>query len=119
MSNKASSLCISSYGVSNTSLEEVFLQLADHDEDDEKIKHLNTTSSDTPALPFTYMNTTSQIKLLLHKRFTIQRRDIKGLFFKIVLPVVLICLVLMVLLVEVPIEGSPLELTPELYSESG
>jgi uncharacterized membrane protein len=104
--------------VSNTSLEEVFLELADHDEQCDK-SHVNANTNQSLVYSFKYMNAFSQVYLLLHKRFTVERRDLKGLFFKIVLPVIMICLVLMVLLIDVPITGAPIELTAELYNTSG
>lgn len=122
MENDSSFYNVTSHGISDTSLEEVFLELADDDDDDddnnEDQEALNTDSSEL-IHTFTNLNTWAQIYLLLWKRFTVQKRDRKGLFFQILLPVILICLVLMVLLIEVPIEGSPLTLTPELYNTSG
>ena len=114
---ESSNLYISSYGVSNTSLEEVFLQLADSNEEYESSTHVNLDQSTVHS--FQYMNGLSQVQLLLRKRFIIQRRDLKGLFFKIGLPVILICCVLMVLLIDVPIEGTPIGLSAELYNTSG
>ncbi len=114
---KAGSLHINSYGVSNTSLEEVFLELGD--QDDENSNKVPAEFDQSRINSLEYMNPLSQVYLLINKRFTIQRRDLKEIFFKIALPVILISLVLMVLLVDVPIEGVPIELTPELYSKSG
>eukprot|EP00551_Chaetoceros_affinis_P007272 CAMPEP_0203672206 /NCGR_PEP_ID=MMETSP0090-20130426/7774_1 /ASSEMBLY_ACC=CAM_ASM_001088 /TAXON_ID=426623 /ORGANISM="Chaetoceros affinis, Strain CCMP159" /LENGTH=2044 /DNA_ID=CAMNT_0050537473 /DNA_START=44 /DNA_END=6178 /DNA_ORIENTATION=- len=113
----AGKLHINSYGVSNTSLEEVFLELGD--QDDQNINEFHANLDETQINSFEYMNALSQIYLLINKRFTVQRRDLKGLFFKIVLPVILISMVLMVLLIDVPVKGTPIELTPELYSKSG
>ena len=118
MENDSSFYNVTSYGISDTSLEEVFLELADDDDNNENQEALNTDSSEL-IHTFTNLNTWAQIYLLLWKRITVQKRDRKGLFFQILLPVILICLVLMVLLIEVPIEGSPLTLTPELYNTSG
>lgn len=113
---------LSSYGVSNTSLEEVFLELAEDDEESKNdISEVNCTDRPKimPMNQQEYLGTLSQVSLLIHKRYTIQRRDLKGLFFKVVLPVVLICCVLMILLIELPIEGTPIELSAELYNTSG
>lgn len=115
MEKQSNSLNISSYGVSNTSLEEVFLELGEEDYETNPIDIPINNSINS----FQYLNSLAQVGLLIKKRFTIQKRDLKGLFFKIVLPVILICSVLMVLLIDVPIEGSALVLTPELYNTSG
>lgn len=127
MEERASDFHLSSYGVSNTSLEEVFLELAEEDDD----KDLNDASHEHTASTLTepkkqvimddlkYLGGLSQIFLLMHKRLLIQRRDLKGLFIKILLPVILVCLVLFTLLFKIKIEGTPIELSTELYNTSG
>ena len=114
---------LSSYGVSNTSLEEVFLELAEIDaikKDSVEVSSRNLFAQKQALKHLEkYLGTISQVSLLIHKRYTIQRRDLKGLFFKVVLPVVLICCVLTILLIELPIEGTPIELSAELYNTSG
>ena len=65
-----------------------------------------------------YLGTLSQVSLLIHKRYTIQRRDLKGLFFKVVLPVILICLVLFTLMIDIPIKRAAIDLSAELYKTS-
>jgi len=123
LEKEAGFLGVTSYGVCDTSLEEVFLELAEEENDNKAI--LDENVSDNVPLPdhskseYKYLSRLSQIILLLHKRYVVQKRDIKGLFFKIVLPVLIIMAVLLVLLIDVPIEGSPIELTPQLFDTSG
>jgi ABC-type multidrug transport system ATPase subunit len=58
-----------------------------------------------------------QIGLLYWKRYVVQRRDVKGLCFTVIVPLIVIALVLLVLLIEPPYVGSAIELSPTLYSE--
>lgn len=60
-----------------------------------------------------------QIGLLYWKRFVVQRRDVKGLCFIVIVPLIVISLVLLVLLIEPPYVGSAIELSPTLYNEIG
>jgi ABC-type multidrug transport system ATPase subunit len=58
-----------------------------------------------------------QIGLLYWKRFVVQRRDVKGFCFALIVPLVVIALVLVVLLIEPKYVGSAIEVSPALYSE--
>jgi hypothetical protein len=58
-----------------------------------------------------------QLHTLLHKRWTIARRDRKGFFFQVVLPVLLIVLVLLVLTIDVRLAGPPIRMNAALYRD--
>jgi len=60
----------------------------------------------------------SQTWILIVKRFLIQKRDVKGAFFTILIPVLLVCLVLLVLLVDVKLAGPPISMGMELFPSS-
>lgn len=139
-------LSIGAYGISNTTLEEIFLQLAEMphvDAEDDKglidYSHGETSTSDQfqseevtedkfddrpgpnslePTLSqddLRHLNPLRQVALLYLKRFLIQRRDLKGAFFQIILPVLLCGLVLLVLTIDVPLAGPPIEMSMSLY----
>ena len=61
------------------------------------------------------MSPLMQIGLLYWKRVTVQKRDIKGAFFAIIVPVVLVALVVLVLNTNVIIAGPPQEMSPALF----
>jgi len=52
------------------------------------------------------------------KRWVIQKRDIRGLFFLVVVPVILVALVLLILTVDMSSAGPAIELSPTLYHTS-
>ena len=145
-------LGIGAYGISNTTLEEVFLQLAER-ESPSNIK--NSAASVQDGTPFdlvpSIMNGTTetesgsdelirnerdpetptvtqedlmhispfrQVILLYMKRFLIQRRDLKGAFFMIVLPVLLCGLVLLILTVDIVLAGPAIEMSMSLFQSS-
>ena len=93
---------IVSYGITNTTLDDVFLQLAD-DEDNEKQQN-DTNIQDVITNTSKYIqHETSflqQTWILFLKRCTVQKRDKKGTFFLIVLPAIMITLAFAVLVVE-------------------
>ena len=117
---------ISAFGVSNCSLEEVFIRLSEEgtsrkDEPLQESRSQPSTDSDSNSLPtegnaveptaasdfierdeFQHLSPLMQVGLLYSKRLTIQKRDMKGCFFQIVLPVLTIALVLLVLMLEPP-----------------
>ena len=134
LQTQRSNLSIGALGVENASLEEVFIQLADdeandtsdstndeeecHEVDlahaidsDERIQTLATS-------PTTSAGFVTQIGLLYWKRVVCQRRDLKGLFFAVVVPVLLVALALIILTITPPVVGPPIELSPNLYSSS-
>jgi hypothetical protein len=64
------------------------------------------------------MNPLAQIGLLYWKRVTVQKRDVKGAFFAIVVPTILVALVVLVLNANVIIAGPPQEMSPSLFVKS-
>jgi len=159
-------LGIGSYGISDTTLEEIFLQLADHEVSDivaneatpsddlsQKTEDVHRMLNGQKSSEGTSANASSitkdmqsleiskkttelnadlevsneelqhlsplrQIVLLYMKRFLIQRRDVKGFFFSVILPVILCALILLILIIEIPIVGPPREISMGLYSSS-
>lgn len=64
------------------------------------------------------MNAIRQIGLLYWKRWTVQKRDAKGLFFTIIVPVLLVALVILVLTANIVVAGPPMEMSPALYKDA-
>jgi ATP-binding cassette subfamily A (ABC1) protein 3 len=119
------SLCIGAYGIQNSSLEEVFLQLAEDESaveegDVDGLQEQPATDAvdDTFDCEYSHLSPLRQIGLLYGKRLTIQRRDKKGACFAIILPVLVIALVLVILMVEPPYVGNSLEMSPGIYRTS-
>lgn len=113
-------LGIGAYGIQNSSLEEVFLQLADDDfgleDHEQKIQEKeNTWNYDGE---YAHLSPFRQIGLLYWKRFTIQKRDKKGACFAIILPVLVIALVLLILMIELTFLGQSLQIDPGMYDDS-
>ena len=145
-------LSVGAYGISDTTLEEIFLHLAETevsqaDSDKSLGKALNGTTNYETMKPkveesavketteqksgkesvpcdlehvlsrddLQHLNPLRQIALLYRKRFVIQRRDLKGAFFQIVLPVLLCGLVLLVLTLDIILAGPPIEMSMSLY----
>jgi len=67
---------------------------------------------------FQSMSPLRQIGLLYWKRVTVQKRDIKGAVFTIIVPVVLVAMVILVLTASIIVSGPPLEMSPALYEKS-
>jgi ABC-type multidrug transport system ATPase subunit len=122
------SLGVGAYGIRNSSLEEVFLQLAD-DKDDvvEEVPILDSEGDEPRGVikdngeardEIRHLSPFQQVGLLYFKRFTIQKRDLKGAFFTVILPVVVVALVLLVLMIEPPFVGPAIEVNPSLYRKS-
>lgn len=141
-------LCIGAYGITDTTLEEIFLQLSeleapnsDHDtalsktlfeslpdERKESGKSLSENMTDdqvdaysdpsvveSSRLEMEHLSPLRQISLLYRKRLVVQRRDLKGFFFQIVLPTLLCGLVLLVLTIDVPLAGPPIAMSMSLF----
>lgn len=151
-------LGIGSYGISDTTLEEIFLLLAeqeisgtadaggilsgdefstgrtqhyslentsknlpnarnDKDISAGKQKEINQLNADLEVSKeyLQHLSPLRQIVLLYSKRFIYQRRDIKGAFFHIVLPVILCGLILLILTFEIPLIGPPMKMSMNLY----
>lgn len=62
-----------------------------------------------------YVGWSSQVWILIQKRLTVQKRDVKGAVFMLVLPVLLIALVLLILTLPVPLAGPSIELGVDLF----
>ena len=114
-----------SFGVSNSSLEEVFLEIAkNEDEPSTNLKvarTVNLSSKDDTEKPqqrSEYLSPFAQIALLYGKRLTVQKRDGKGACFSIVVPVIVMALVLLVLMIDPRMSGSSIEASPTLYRET-
>jgi ABC-type multidrug transport system ATPase subunit len=155
-------LGIGAFGIQDSSLEEVFLQLAEDEDDGEdgggeindshpvtpstetadveaspsktpgkmtevlessdedKSAHSldsNEKSNNDESLSYHQLSPLKQIGLLYWKRFVVQKRDGKGFFFSILIPVLVIALVLLVLMIDPPFVGPAIEVSPELYNE--
>uniref|UniRef100_A0A7S3DQC5 ABC transporter domain-containing protein n=1 Tax=Entomoneis paludosa TaxID=265537 RepID=A0A7S3DQC5_9STRA len=111
------SLSIGAFGVENASLEEVFIDLADGG-DHEESSGVETEDEMPPLHNSASTTFFTQIGLGYWKRFVIQRRDLRGLFFSVVVPVLLVALVLLILTINVPVVGPAIELSPSLYKSS-
>jgi ABC-type multidrug transport system ATPase subunit len=132
-------LSIGGYSVTNSSLEEVFLRLAEapcnaleesnavtdaanvnlsqafnsrNNSVEDYDKSLSHQRNDHHLLPF------AQVGVLLKKRWVVQRRDFKGFIFMIVLPAIVIALVLLTLTFNPPLAGPPLDLSLNLFESS-
>jgi hypothetical protein len=119
------SLGVGAFGIENASLEEVFLLLGENPGDAE-LDGNDTTAEDADLtsasavhlLQPKRLSRFGQIGLLYWKRLVIQKRDLKGFFFSIIVPVLLVGLVLLVLTINVPLVGPTIELSPSLYRGS-
>jgi hypothetical protein len=130
-------LGIGAFGIENSSLEEVFLLLAEDrdaftlkgeatrstgDEENVSIEQERQAPSflalerACETLPWRH-----QLFLLYCKRLTIQKRDLKGLVFSVVVPALLVALALLILTVHLNIAGSAIEMSPSTLDlkESG
>uniref|UniRef100_A0A9J8ACW3 P-type phospholipid transporter n=1 Tax=Cyprinus carpio carpio TaxID=630221 RepID=A0A9J8ACW3_CYPCA len=125
LDDRLADLCISSYGVSDTTLEEIFLKVAvDSGVDTEIISE----SKETDYLSVSNGKGSYQVKgwslkrqqfvALLWKRFLYARRSRKGFFAQIVLPAVFVCIALVFSLIVPPFGKYPsLALNPWMYEE--
>lgn len=78
----------------------------------------DATDGSLPQTEYHHLSATRQVGLLYWKRAIIQRRDIKGACFLVIVPVVLVALVLLILTVTIPFAGPGIELTLDLYNTS-
>lgn len=116
-----SKLGIGAYGIENASLEEVFIRIAEDEEDkkDSAIAPEDMAESHTePPEEISTLSTFGQVSVLFWKRVIIQKRDIKGTFFTVVVPALLVGLVLLVLTISVPLVRPPIQMSPDLFSKS-
>uniref|UniRef100_A0AAX7SCW7 ABC transporter domain-containing protein n=1 Tax=Astatotilapia calliptera TaxID=8154 RepID=A0AAX7SCW7_ASTCA len=128
LDTKLSDLGISSYGVSDTTLEEIFLKVAEDNGVDTEV-----TSGEEGCKETDWLNCTDgkgsyqvtgwtlrrqQFIALMWKRFLYARRSRKGFFAQIVLPAVFVCIALVFSLIVPPFGVYPsLELQPWMYQE--
>ena len=116
-------LGIGGYGVSNTTLEEVFLRLADEQElaestletERSKQKSMRFLKGEPEEKVFEPVNRSQQIRTLIGKRWTIQKRDKKGFIFQIILPVLAVAISLVFLILDFVGDQPPLEISADLY----
>ena len=134
------SLGVGAFGIENASLEEVVLLLSEDSDEHVAIPHDITASTTGEAscstitgsaggvvlepspssfLPVKEMQAsleplswTGQVGLLYWKRFTVQRRDLKGFLFAVVAPTLVVALVLLILTVNLNISGPAMEMSP-------
>ena len=121
MEKKSNELKIESFGVSNSSLQDIFFGLSESGQQEQQ--DIFDDSPMSLSGPLSLSSTSNynvsiimQISILMKKRYIIQKRDKKGGFFLIILPVILITLVMVVLLVEVPLTGPAIDLSLSLYN---
>ena len=143
LESRREALGIGAYGVANTTLEEVSLQLAEEEKtptvsdspaSEEHSTEIDDSSGDDSSGDdasnavlqneeeerilfddLQHLGPLRQVALLYQKRFLVQKRDLKGAFFMIVLPVLLCALVLLVLTIDVPLAGPPISMSMDLY----
>uniref|UniRef100_A0A672PF70 P-type phospholipid transporter n=1 Tax=Sinocyclocheilus grahami TaxID=75366 RepID=A0A672PF70_SINGR len=125
MDDRLADLCISSYGVSDTTLEEIFLKVA---EDSGVDTEIISESKETDYLSVSNGKGSFQVKgwslkrqqfvALMWKRLLYARRSRKGFFAQIVLPAVFVCIALVFSLIVPPFGKYPsLALNPWMYEE--
>uniref|UniRef100_A0A4W5PEW0 P-type phospholipid transporter n=1 Tax=Hucho hucho TaxID=62062 RepID=A0A4W5PEW0_9TELE len=125
MDNRLPDLGISSYGVSDTTLEEIFLKVAEDNGVDTEVP---SESRETDFLSSSDGKGSYKVKgwslkrqqfvALIWKRFLYAQRSRKGFFAQIVLPAVFVCIGLVFSLIVPPFGKYPsLELQPWMYKE--
>uniref|UniRef100_A0A8P4KAS9 P-type phospholipid transporter n=1 Tax=Dicentrarchus labrax TaxID=13489 RepID=A0A8P4KAS9_DICLA len=133
---KLPDLGISSYGVSDTTLEEIFLKVAEDNGVDTEVPsavrillcHVTSECRETDWLNCTDGKGSYQVSgwslrrqqfvALIWKRFLYARRSRKGFFAQIVLPAVFVCIALVFSLIVPPFGKYPsLELQPWMYED--
>lgn len=122
---------VGAFGVENSSLEEVFLLLAE--EKGIELGNFSTSLpnhrnavSDIPCeaeenigdlsslIPLSFGK---QIGLMYWKRYIIQRRDPAGVFWSVMVPLLVVALVLLILTIDIPLAGPAIVLSPALLSK--
>ncbi|KAF0040248.1 hypothetical protein F2P81_008483 [Scophthalmus maximus] len=122
---KLPDLGISSYGVSDTTLEEIFLKVAEDNGVDTEVPSesretdwLNCTDGKGSYQVGGWSLKKQQFVALIWKRFLFARRSRKGFFAQIVLPAVFVCIALVFSLIVPPFGKYPsLELQPWMYED--
>ncbi|CAG5929271.1 unnamed protein product, partial [Menidia menidia] len=112
-------LGLTSYGISDTTLEEIFLKVAEDTGVDEEIQYLGKKASVSgrgSVVITGWKLIRRQFLALFIKRFHHARRSRKGLIAQVVLPAVFVCLSLIFSLIVPPFTEYPsLELQPWMY----
>ncbi|KAL4006708.1 leucine-rich repeat-containing protein 16 [Sarotherodon galilaeus] len=112
-------LGLTSYGISDTTLEEIFLKVAEDTGVDADIPHIRKSPSDSgrgSTVITEWKLIRQQFLALFIKRFHHARRSRKGLIAQVVLPAFFVCLSLIFSLIVPPFnEFPPLELQPWMY----
>ena len=134
------SLSVGAFGIEKSPLEEVVLLLSEDPDMLDTIPHDITASTSEggscstitggassaviepapssflPAkesqIPLEPLSWVDQVTLLYWKRFAIQRRDLKGLFFTVIAPTLVVALVLLILTLDLSISGPAIEMSP-------
>lgn len=121
-------LGILSYGISITTLEEVFLKIAEGDikkeaHDFQKEESLKAHKNEIDNFDLNSVRIRSPIKLffihfwaLLLKKIQYYKRDKKGLMCEIMMPIIMITVGLGIMTIKFVIESPALEMLPNLYS---
>uniref|UniRef100_A0AAR2L9H2 P-type phospholipid transporter n=1 Tax=Pygocentrus nattereri TaxID=42514 RepID=A0AAR2L9H2_PYGNA len=109
-------LSISSYGVSDTTLEEIFLKVAE--DNSRETDYLSGSDGKGSYQIQSWSLKRQQFVALLWKRFLYARRSRKGFFAQIVLPAVFVCIALVFSLIVPPFGKYPsLALHPWMYED--
>eukprot|EP00898_Chlorokybus_atmophyticus_P008904 jgi/Chlat1/9014/Chrsp94S08294 len=131
LEGKREALSVGSYGVSMTTLEDVFLRLSNdnlayHTKDEDTCADTTSQQVDTEdhVVGYAVADTTRSstrgfwraAKEVFRKRVIIAKRDIKGALHAIALPVAVIALVLLILKLDINPAGPSLELSSAIYS---
>uniref|UniRef100_A0A8C2G1S6 P-type phospholipid transporter n=1 Tax=Cyprinus carpio TaxID=7962 RepID=A0A8C2G1S6_CYPCA len=125
LDDRLADLCISSYGVSDTTLEEVrlaclgfYLLRKDLDAKSKETDYLSVSNGKGSYQVKGWSLKRQQFVALLWKRFLYARRSRKGFFAQIVLPAVFVCIALVFSLIVPPFGKYPsLALNPWMYEE--
>nr|XP_024376526.1 ATP-binding cassette sub-family A member 1-like isoform X3 [Physcomitrium patens]XP_024376527.1 ATP-binding cassette sub-family A member 1-like isoform X3 [Physcomitrium patens] len=132
LEGKLGAFSVSSYGVSMTTLEEVFLRLADNDESPLKHQKHCIPPNDLPST-FTVeipsckpsfsiekrkRSRTRAFKQMFLKRAIIAKRDMKAFANSVLLPVVAIGLVMLIMKLNIDPAGPQLQINFDMYSRT-
>jgi ABC-type multidrug transport system ATPase subunit len=120
----AGDLGIRSFGISMTSLEDVFINLADSGSTachaKQGVENASSSAVDVVVAPPVALSGPVPLRLtilrtLISKRLTILRRDGKGFVFQVIIPIVMIYLALLILIVDWRVAGPQLTLDASMY----
>jgi ATP-binding cassette, subfamily A (ABC1), member 3 len=117
-------LGILSYGISITTLEEVFLKVAkENNKNLNRAESVNLMKGKVDDFDLNNIRIKSQrdlffvhFRALIVKKLLYSKRDKKGLFLEMLLPMILMTVCCAVLTIKIILESPPLELLPSIYS---